>query len=301
MTRALILKLLRDVRVALPLVCALLAAYQALWVKITERITAQLLPMLVALGPTPMEIQKEIFDGPGKIIRPFIGGEQISIFKASDMVSVGLVHPVTQILVCIWVIGRGAGAIAGEIDRGTMELLLAQPLARARILFAHLMVDLLTLPLVCLSLWFGHWLGVRLVGTSANFNIDPSVYGPGLWNTAALGFAISGFTMWLSARGRSFKRIMGIAVMVTLIQFIINLVGQLWDALAHLRPFTVFYYYQPQQIVLRHQWTIDLGEAWNNHQPLFTMNVLVVPIVAGAVGYAAAFWVFCRRDVPAPL
>src|SRR5262249_15694856 len=140
MTWALILKLLRDVRVALPLVCALLAAYQALWVKITERITAQLLPMLVALGKasqvTPMDIQKEIFDGPGKILRPFIGGEQISIFSPTDMVSVGLVHPVTQILVCIWVIGRGAGAIAGEIDRGTMELLLAQPLARTRLLFA---------------------------------------------------------------------------------------------------------------------------------------------------------------------
>ena len=45
-----------------------------------------------------------------------------------------------------------------------MELLLAQPLPRYRLVLAHLAVDLLTIPLLCVSLWAGNWLGAWLVG-----------------------------------------------------------------------------------------------------------------------------------------
>ena len=54
--------------------------------------------------------------------------------------------------------------MAGELDRGTMELLLAQPLSRPRLILAHFGVDLVVIPLLCLSLWGGTCLGTWLVG-----------------------------------------------------------------------------------------------------------------------------------------
>src|SRR5258708_32498575 len=63
-----------------------------------------------------------------------------------------------------WAIGGGASAIAGEIDRGTMELLLAQPLARFKLILAHFIVDVLTIPVLCLSLWAGTCLGWLMIG-----------------------------------------------------------------------------------------------------------------------------------------
>src|SRR5262249_51269934 len=69
-----------------------------------------------------------------------------------------------QTVFCVWAVGRAAGAIAGELDRGTMELLLAQPLPRWRLLLAHLLVDLITIPALCLSLWGGTALGCWLIG-----------------------------------------------------------------------------------------------------------------------------------------
>jgi ABC-2 type transport system permease protein len=89
-------------------------------------------------------------------------------------------------------------------------------------------------------------------------------------------------------------------VLITLLQFLINVVGQLWDAVAPLRPFTVFYYYQPQQIIREHRWTVDLGAVWGGGHPL-SVNVLVVLLAVGLVGYGLALWTFCRRDLPAPL
>ncbi len=338
MTVALVRKLLRDVRLGLLVFALLLGAFQCLWVKITARISGEMVTFLSQKLPIP-DLERVLFNGPGKIIRTIMGGESIKIERAQDVLSIGYVHPLVQTILCIWAIGRAAGAIAGEIDRGTMELLLAQPVRRSRVVLAHLLVDVLTIPVLCLSMWGGTWLGTWLVGPieesvpppepvkvavgfgpfqvpvevsgqqtdgreqrrKERLHLDPAAFGPALVNVAALLFAVSGATMWLSAGGRYRWRVLGIAVLLMLVQFLINVVGQLWDALAWLRPFTVFYYYQPQQIILSQCWAVDLGQVWNGGQPLLALHVVAVLATMGIVGYAGALWTFCRRDLPAPL
>jgi ABC-2 type transport system permease protein len=301
MTGTLVRKLLRDVRLALAVVALLLIAFECLWVKIVERLTRHLLPALLWLaagrnvsGP---DVEQFIFQGPGRIMQTLMGGAEISIFRPTDMLSIGYVHPLVQTILCIWAVGRASGAIAGELDRGTMELLLAQPLPRWRILLAHFVVDVLVIPVLCLSLWAGNWLGAWLVGVldlgaapdSPRLAVDPRLFAPALASVAALVFAVSGYTMWLSACGRFRARVLGVAVLATLVQFLINAVGQLWDAIAFLRPYTVFYYYQPQRAIL------GRGSA---AEDLASLGVLAA---VGAVGYGLALWTFCRRDLPAPL
>lgn len=368
MTATLVRKLLRDVRTSLIAVAFLLAAFQCLWAKITERILGQLAPFFHALaglgGLTDKDVQNVLFEGPGKIIRTIIGGENIDLNGAMDMLSIGYVHPLVQTIFCIWAVGRASGAIAGETDRGTMELLLAQPMARGRLIFAHLCVDLIVIPLLCLSLWAGTCVGVWLTGPiklqevklpikqtrpNIEMHIGPVKLGfratekyelrfgpmkfslpalstlPELPRTpeaeervqkrlevrpldfarampvaAALMFAISGYTLWLSARGRFRWRVLGIAVMVTLLMFLVNVIAQMWDAVRVLRPLTIFYYYQPQQAILDQGWNVNLKE-WNGGQPLAAVPMLAVLVVVGIVGYVMAWRVFTRRDIPAPL
>ncbi len=109
---ALIGKLLRDVRVALVVVCLLLAAFQCLWAKITERIIGQLAPFLFTLagasGLVPQDVENAVFAGPGKILRTMIGGETVALDRAMDLMTIGYVHPLMQTLFCIWAIGRAA-------------------------------------------------------------------------------------------------------------------------------------------------------------------------------------------------
>jgi ABC-2 type transport system permease protein len=308
MTFALIRKLLRDVRLPLLVVALLLFGFECLWAKVTQRITEEVIPALMV--KLPLAYLKDIlFQGPGKLVQTIMGGEQIRLDRAADMLSIGLVHPLTVTILCVWAVGRATGAIAGEIDRGTMELLLAQPLARFKLLLAHFCVDCLVIPLLCLTVWAGLWTGTWLVGSmelgapidSPKTTVDPSLYGPGLWNTAALMFAVSGYTMWLSACGRQRGKVMGLAVLVTLLQFLINVIGQLWDTVAKLRIFNVFYYYQPQQIVLSDKWTIPVSAPWPSGPVLGDVYVLAVLASVGALGYGLALWTFCRRDLPAPL
>jgi ABC-2 type transport system permease protein len=141
-----------------------------------------------------------------------------------------------------------------------MELLLAQPVARSKILLAHLLVDLTAIPVLCLAFLLGIDVGTAIVSPFTvdrgvyeamqmpvpsplpTYTVDPAVVRPGLWNAAALVFAVSGYTMWLSAAGRSRTRVLARAILVTLVQFLINVFGQLWETLSVLRPFSVFYY-----------------------------------------------------------
>jgi len=360
MTWTLVLKLLRDIRTPLIVVALFLAAFQCLWAKITERILGQLAPFLFGLadasGLVPKDVEEVVFQGPGRILRTLIGGEKITLDQAMDMMSIGYVHPLIQTLFCVWAIGRAAGAVAGELDRGTLELLLAQPLARYRLILAHLIVDLITIPLLALSLWGGTCLGAWLVGpiqirpielpdkpgglpaggqgakpayiiefgpfkvrleepagkrrvpilTQPNdalrerLKIELLRFGPALLVVGGLMFAVSGVTMWLSAAGRFRGRVLGLAVLLILVQFLLNLLGQMWDVLAPLRPLTVFYYFQPQQVIISGDWYVAMRE-WNGGEPLCQVPMVAVLVGVGLVGYALALWTFTRRDLPAPL
>lgn len=337
MTWVLVRKLLRDVRVPLAVVGLLLGAFQALWIRITARILGDISPFLVSVaenaGKTVQDIEEQVFKGPGQMVRALIGGEGINLQRAMDMASIGYVHPLVQTIFCIWAIGRASGAIAGEIDRGTMELLLAQPLPRYRLLLAHLFVDAITIPCLCLTLWTGTCLGTWIVGEikpekveikppdnvplfvrpflpkpppeteetrqheKERLAIHPAGFLPALPVVAGLIFAVGGYTMWLSAAGRFRWRVMGYAVLITLLQFLVNVLGQMWDVIAPLRPLTIFYYYQPQPAILGHGYGITIRE-WGLTTPI---PMLVVLYGVGAIGYALALWTFTRRDLPAPL
>jgi ABC-2 type transport system permease protein len=293
-TWALIRKLLRDVRTGWIVVLVLLFSFQVLWARVAHRIAAELLAGFAQLGIHVDALRRLVFQGSGQVIQALMGGSDVRIERAPDLLSIAYVHPLTQTILCIWAIGRAAGAIAGEIDRGTMELLLAQPLRRRQLISAHLMVDAITIPTFALAMWLGTLTGASLagfIGAEGLLHVEPLMFLPALVNVVLLLFAVSGLTMAVSAAGRSRNRVLGLAVLIALVQFLVNIIGQLWPPMESLRPATVFYYYQPQPMILQPQWYAE-GDVWLR---------LVVLTGAGIAGYLFALWIFCRRDLPAPL
>ncbi len=325
MTLLLVRKLLRDVRPALVVVCILLFLFSSLWVKITQRVTTEISPFLnivagrAALNPRLFE--EILFRGPGKVAQAVIGGADVRFERPADFLAVGMLHPVVLILSSVWAIGRAGGAVAGELDRGTMELLLSQPLPRNQLILAHFLVDCVVIPTVCLSIFAGTQFGLWAVGP---FTVDYSsvqkllpmlelpekpeileVSGkpqlPALANLAALLFSLSGITLALSAAGRSRWKVLGYGVLVAMLMFIANVLGQLWDEVEFVRPFSVFYYYQPQKIMLHSEWTVDPAVVWGSRWTLGAVPVVGALLAVGMAGYLAALRIFTRRDLPAPL
>jgi ABC-2 type transport system permease protein len=294
MTWVLVRKLLRDVRLAWTLIALLLFLFQVLFARITSRITGDILVAFERFGVSVDTIRGIIFEGPGQIMQAVIGGADIHIERASELMTVAYVHPLTMTLLCLYAVGRSAQAIAGEIDRGTMELLLAQPLRRSQVIAAHCLVDLIALPPLCLALWAGTWTGAVLTGAtnaaSPLQRLEPLLFLPGLVAVGGMLWAASGLTIWLSSMGRSRPRVWGGAALLLLSLYLINVIGQLWQPLEPLRRLTLFYYYQPQDMILP-----------GRVEPMLIAQRLGVLFGVGAAGYVLAWITFCRRDLPAPL
>jgi ABC-2 type transport system permease protein len=105
-------------------------------------------------------------------------------------------------------------------------------------------------------------------------------------------------TIALSAYGRSRWKVIGYAIVVVVVMFVANTVGQLWPPARFARPFTFFFYYQPQKVMLDRNWLVDLGAAWPGGPRISTVGVL---LGIGFAGYLIALRIFTRRDLPAPL
>jgi ABC-2 type transport system permease protein len=330
-TLILVRKLLRDVRPALIVTCVLLFAFAAFWVKITQRVTTQIVPMarLISQPFGNAKVLETVFvRGPSKVSQAALGWGDMNFDNPDDFLAIGLLHPIVLVLVLVWSVGRAAGAVAGELDRGTMELLMSQPVPRGHLIRAHLLVDCVVLPVVCLSFFAGTQFGLWAVGDFVpdyvmledaakesemvsrllkNVPRDPTplaVSGRsellGLVNTAALMFAIGGMTLALSAAGRSRWAVVGYAVLAVVVMFVANTVGQLWEPAGFVRPLTFFFYYQPQRTMIDGAWLVDVGAAWNLGRPVLVPAAGVL-LAAGATGYAVALRTFTRRDLPAPL
>jgi ABC-2 type transport system permease protein len=295
MSLILVRKLLRDLRLGLAVMGLLLFGFELLWCKTTQQALV-LTQKLFGHGIDMRKIFAVMFnEEAGKLIEKLIGGDRITIGQGLDSLSIGYVHPLLMTMLSVWAVGRAAGAIAGELDKGTMELLLAQPLARWRVLASHLVIDGLTIPILCCCLWAGTTVGAYAFGLiemtqGEDKSIDPWLFGPPQVNVAALLFAISGYTMAISSAGRFRTRVLGIAVVLTLLQFLVNLLGQTWQDIEFLRPWTVFYYYQPQGLIL----------GFEGAEVQAARNVGTL-LAVGAAGYAAALAIFTQRDLPAPL
>ena len=78
MTRILVAKLLRDVRLPLFVVALLLAAFQCLWAKITQRIVEELLPTITKYMSL-IALKDILFKGPGQLMQTLMGGETIQL------------------------------------------------------------------------------------------------------------------------------------------------------------------------------------------------------------------------------
>src|ERR1043166_2659060 len=114
-------KILRDLRWPWLGTVFLLMLFECLWVKITDRVTNELIPALRDKIPLA-DLLSLLFQGSGKFLQAVLGGEMVDISKTGDLLSVGYVHPLPETILLIWAVGRAAGALAGELERGTMEL-----------------------------------------------------------------------------------------------------------------------------------------------------------------------------------
>jgi hypothetical protein len=89
------------------------------------------------------------------------------------------VHPLVMSSGVVWAITRGSDCVSGEIGRGTMEMLLAQPVRRVSVYASQAIVTVAGSMLLAAGAWCGTAIGLRLstmyAGVSAGLYVAPAI------------------------------------------------------------------------------------------------------------------------------
>jgi ABC-2 type transport system permease protein len=187
-------------------------------------------------------------------------------------------EPVLLLCVLVWSIARGSDVVSGELGRGTMEMLLAQPVSRQKIFLAHAFVTVSGLVLLCTLVYAGISMGIQTNSTpvrnSSGFQIpflnwdvgnpfkaastrmvplselvSPSVFVVPAMNLFALAFAVLGISVMVSSFDQYRWRTIGIVIGVYVLQLLLFILAKSNTQLALLKPFSFLAAYQPDWIV----------------------------------------------------
>jgi ABC-2 type transport system permease protein len=210
------------------------------------------------------------------------------------------VHPLIVFSAAIWTVARGSDCVSGEIGRGTMEMLLAQPVRRTTVYTAQAIVTITGSALLAIAIWCGTALGLH--AGELYEHVPASLYIPPAINLFALMVCLGGMTALVSACDSVRWRTIGLMAGWYVFSTVLAVVSQIADRWNWLGNVSFLSAYKPQSMVARPD------EAWSllAHRDgaiagLGLGGQVVVLFALGMACYVAGAVVFSRREIPAPL
>ncbi|MCP4193475.1 MAG: hypothetical protein GY768_22915 [Planctomycetaceae bacterium] len=245
-------------------------------------------------------------------------------------------EPMVYLIMAVWTVSRASDCVSGELGRGTMEMLLSQPIGRVKYLLVHTSVTLAGVLLLATAAYAGTHVGVersnvkvkvnvarwqapfgfQLPNTQAEENVKlipmttyvkPQVFQAAAINYACFGVFLAGVTTALSCCDRYRWRTIALVVAFYVFQTILELTGMAVDGFRWLLRFTFFSIYEP--VAFSTQASKDLTSSWRflakestgSLPDLGPLGYDAILLSLGLVGILLGVWIFRRRDLPAPL
>ncbi len=258
-----------------------------------------------------------------------------ALFTYSGRVGMTFDEPIVILCTVIWCFARGSDVVSGELGRGTLEMLLSQPINRRTLLLSHATVSVVGLALLCLLVWAG--IGVGVYATTLEetvpapsirvpfFNIDVPLaggepikeqvplrdrvdvraYAASTFHLFAFGFFLLGLSSMFSCFDRYRWRTIGWVVAIYVLQLVMFGLGKAAGSLEWLLSMTFFSCYKPQKMTslvaeggLSAPWSVTKTASEVAFPPLVYPLIL---LALGTIFYLIADARFNKRDLPAPL
>lgn len=249
---------------------AIVAAALAVW--------SYLLPVIFATFGRQMAV---LLDA-DIIPKPFLRLLGADPFSLNGAIALGWVHPISIALQMLLPIGLGAYAVAGERQRGTLEVILSRPVSRRSVLVTSLVVIVGVSVVTTFAAIGGTVVGAARYGVAGDLDARTLLLLGA--NTVLLLVAMGSIALAASASFDRLTPALGIGFAVLLVGYLFDILGTLWPDAAFLQPWSPFHYLQPLEILAGRADPRDMG---------------VLAAIAG-VAVAYALWRFPRRDLAAP-
>jgi beta-exotoxin I transport system permease protein len=198
------------------------------------------------LAPGPDELS--FFSGLIALVPPQVvelAGGASTFASTTGVIALGYTHPFFLLLLGVWAIRIPSAALAGEIGRGTMDLLASRPVSRNEILLSAFVAVAAGLALLVLAAWSGTAIGLSLrpLGITGSRFVSVAAMAWLLF----LSFGAVGLLVAATRREAGPAIAWTSGVIAT--SFVVDYLARVWKPIAGLRAISPFAYYQPQQIV----------------------------------------------------
>lgn len=282
------------------------------------------------------------FQGILEILRP-----EFENFSAVDFeqaltypgrVAFTFTEPMVILLIVVWGIARGSDTVSGPLGKGTMEMMLSQPVSRFQYLMSKNLMTLVGAVVIAASAYAGLACGIETttvkrenqpikmqiplvkIEVEVPFTRDASApmrmplsdfvdkedMFPSALNLLGLGIFFGGFTTLMSSWDQYRWRTIAIAAAFLIIQLMLRVLSLSLEEMTWLRYTTIFSLYEPEVLV---SYAVNTKEgAWSfvfqksqDEWKLGGLSYLSFLAGGGLAGFAGATWIFCRRDLPAPV
>jgi beta-exotoxin I transport system permease protein len=204
-------------------------------------------------------------------------GGVVDYSTAAGYLGIELFSLMVPLLLLVAAIGTGAGTIAGEEERGTLELLLANPVSRTKVVLEKAVALALEVAGLGVVLWLALWVGAL----AADMDISAGHLGAATLSAVLLALAYGAIAILLgAATGRGALAIGGTAA-AAVAAYLVNGLAPLVHALEVPQKLSPFYHYAAGD-PLRHGLAIE--------------HALLLAAIA-VTATAIAPFLFRRRDL----
>ncbi len=222
-------------------------------------------------------IQMYLNELPEGIMEMFTGGEILDYTSPLGYFNTELFSFMVPLLMLIFGIGFGTGAIAGEEEKGTLDFLLTSPVPRWRVVVEKFGV--MTLSLIILAFVF--WVGMAISLTVIDVDLDLIKLAEATLGTAVLGLVFGSLALLLGCLKGNRAMCLGISGGLAVLTYILYALGSIVEGLKDYRFLSPFYHFIEPNILKN---GIDPGH----------MLVLIGLVI---LFFAAAIPSFSRRDI----
>jgi ABC-2 type transport system permease protein len=226
----------------------------------------------------------DYIDEMGSLVEVF-AGEVGSILNPDGTLSLGKYlalefFSMWPLLMAVYAIFNAGGIAAREVERGTMDMLLSQPLYRWHLIVSKFLVFPLTLIIIAVTCTIGILLGMVIISDFSDLDGICLAFLPAI----LLALAVASYTLLFSCIFLEPRKVMLVAGSVTGLFYVLHILSRAIGSLGWMGNLSIFYYYEPAKIAS------DQSMNWAG---------IVIYLSIIALCFAASIHVFQRRDISA--
>jgi ABC-2 type transport system permease protein len=213
-------------------------------------------------------------------IKALMGGEVLEVGNIAGLIAIGYQDPLVLLLYMLYAVGVPTALLAGEVQRGTMELILSRQTTKTHIYICAGLITVAGMYALVLVMFTG-----TVVATSLyDFYQEVPLYF--FFKIAIVGgmlaSAVGGVALLAAA---CFRR--GLAVSLTVgylvVSYFVSIIADWWPRMKWLKPTTIFNYVDGPAMFDKPGWPIG--------DMCVLLSLLVISTVLGGI-------IWSRRDLP---